>query len=82
VSFLVRGLRAYSDFEYEFRMALINRQLTGIETSFIMADAAYVHLSSSLIRQLAHFKKTLPDFVPESISEDVFKRLGVPYEKK
>ncbi|RYE96044.1 MAG: hypothetical protein EOO41_05040, partial [Methanobacteriota archaeon] len=59
----MRGLRAYSDFEYEFRMALINRKLSGIETCFLMADEAHSHVSSSLIRELARWKMTLPDFV-------------------
>ncbi len=79
VDFLVRGLRAYSDFEYEFRMALVNRKLIGIETSFLMADEKNSHISSSLIRELAHFGKTLPEFVPESIQTEVYEKLGVPY---
>ena len=44
VNFLVRGLRAFSDFEQEFRMALVNRQLSGIETIFLMSDANFSHI--------------------------------------
>jgi hypothetical protein len=80
VDFLVRGLRAYSDFEYEFRMALVNRKLIGIETSFLMADEKHSHISSSLIRELAHFGKTLPEFVPVAIQNEVYSKLGVPYD--
>lgn len=80
VDFLVRGLRAFSDFEYEFRMALINRKLTGIETSFLMADERMSFVSSSLIREVAAFGKMLPNFVPQSIQDPVFERLGVSEE--
>lgn len=75
VDYLIRGLRAFSDFEYEFRMALANRKIGGIETLFLMADAGLSHISASLIRELAHFKKRLTDFVPESIEPIVYERL-------
>lgn len=52
VNLLVRGLRAYSDFEGEFRMALINRRLSGIETAFLMADKDKEHVSSTLVREV------------------------------
>jgi pantetheine-phosphate adenylyltransferase len=61
--FLVRGLRAFSDFEFEFRMALINRKLSGIETAFLMADERMSHISSTVIREMAKSKVTLPGFV-------------------
>lgn len=75
IQFLVRGLRAFSDFEYEFRMALANRKLSGIETVFLMADEKHSHISSSLIRELAYHKSRLTEFVPSSIEEFVFNRL-------
>lgn len=56
------------------------RRLTGIETIFLMAAESNTHLSSSLIRELARWKKTIPGFVPESIADEVFARMGVPYE--
>lgn len=75
VNFLLRGLRAFSDFEAEFRMALANRKLSGIETAFLMADERTSHISSSLIRELGHFKSRLHDFVPQEIEDMIFQRL-------
>ncbi len=77
---LIRGLRAYSDWEYELRMASLNRRLSGIETSFLMADEKHVHVSSSVIRELAKFGKVLPGFVPPSIAHTVYERFGIPSE--
>lgn len=75
VDFLIRGLRAFSDFEYEFRMALANRKIGGLETLFLMADAELAHISSTFIREFAHFKKRLTDFVPQEIEQIVYERL-------
>lgn len=69
VHFLVRGLRALSDFEYELQMALANRRLSGIETIFLMADERHIQVSSSLIREIAHFGGPLKEFVPQEIEE-------------
>lgn len=80
--FLVRGLRAFDDFDMEMRMALLNRRLTGIETCFLMASQSNAHISSSLIRELARWKKSLPGFVPASIADEVYAKLGVPYERE
>jgi pantetheine-phosphate adenylyltransferase len=76
IDFLLRGLRAFSDFENEFRMALANRKLSGIETVFLMADERVGHISSTLIRELGHFKCRLHDFVPAEIEEQIFQRLS------
>lgn len=76
VDFLIRGLRAFSDFEYEFRMALANRRLSGIETVFLMADERVGHISSTLIRELGHFKSRLHDFVPKEIEDLIFQRVA------
>ena len=57
---IIRGLRALSDFEYEFRMAIMNRNLNvNIETVFLMTDEKFAHISSSLIKEI-HF---LGDFL-------------------
>ncbi|MCB1135400.1 MAG: pantetheine-phosphate adenylyltransferase [Chlamydiia bacterium] len=72
VTHLLRGLRAFSDFEYEFRMALANRKLSGIETLFLMADPRLSHISSTLIRDIARNGARLKDFVPEAIEDQVF----------
>lgn len=75
VAFIVRGLRAFSDFEYEFRMALANRKIGNTETLFLMADAELAYISATLIRELSFFGKRLHDFVPDSIEPIVFERL-------
>lgn len=72
IQFLLRGLRAFSDFEYEFRMALANRKLTQIETLFLMADPNLAHISSSLIRDIASHDCRLHDFLPAAIEEQVY----------
>jgi len=65
---LVRGLRAVSDFEYEFQMALMNRhQAPQIETVYLMPDAKYVYLSSSMIKVVARHKGNLSAFLPKSV---------------
>ena len=74
--FLVRGLRAFSDFEYEFQMALANRRLSGIETLFLMADERLSQISSSLIREIAYFKGPLHDFVPVEIEPLIRKKMS------
>jgi pantetheine-phosphate adenylyltransferase len=75
VDFLIRGLRAFSDFEYEVRMALTNRHLSGIETLFLMADEKVGHISSTLIRELGKYQSRLHDFVPAEIEAQVFERV-------
>ncbi|HAG06670.1 MAG TPA: pantetheine-phosphate adenylyltransferase [Peptococcaceae bacterium] len=65
---IVRGLRAISDFEYEFTMALTNKKLApDIETIFLMTEARYSFLSSSLIKEIALLKGCLADFVPPPV---------------
>ena len=53
VSAIVKGLRSSSDFDYELPMATMNRQLSGVETVFLPAEAHYIHLSSTLIKEVA-----------------------------
>ena len=57
-------------------MALTNRRLSGIETVFLMADERVGHISSTLIRELGHFKSRLNDFVPHEIEELIFQRVS------
>lgn len=64
-SVIIRGLRAISDFEYEFQMSLTNRKLApAINTIFLMPNEKYTYLNSSLIRELAKFHADIEDFVP------------------
>ena len=75
IDFQVRGIRSYADFDSEFTMGLINRELCEKETVFLLASAERVHISSSRIRELAMFNRKLDDFVPKEIEEEVYQRL-------
>lgn len=74
IDFLIRGLRAFSDMEHEFQMALANKKIGGIETLFFMADSKYAHISSSLIREVAACGHHLKDFVPDVIEAEISSR--------
>ena len=67
VSAIVKGLRSSSDFDYELPMATMNRQLAGVETVFLPAEAHYVHLSSTLIKEVNVLGGDISDFVPKSV---------------
>ena len=76
-SAIVKGLRAMSDFEYEFQMALTNKKLNPeVETLFLTTSTQYMYLSSSMIKQIASMNGDISDFVPDEIHEDIVKRLG------
>ncbi|MGA7837085.1 MAG: pantetheine-phosphate adenylyltransferase [Ignavibacteriaceae bacterium] len=67
---IIRGLRAVSDFEYEFQMALMNRKLAGkISTVFLMPHEKYTYLNSSIVRNLASFHSDVNDFVPPNVNK-------------
>ncbi|HKL74760.1 MAG TPA: pantetheine-phosphate adenylyltransferase [Halanaerobiales bacterium] len=69
-SAILRGLRAVSDFEGEFQMASMNRELDGdIETVFFMTDAKYAFLSSSVVKEVAQFNGDVSSLVPECVSD-------------
>jgi len=73
---LVRGLRAVTDFEYEFQMALTNKKLNeNVETVFLTTSTEYMFLSSSIVKQVVHFGGDIADFVPGCIYEDIIKKL-------
>ena len=73
---VVKGLRAVTDFEYEFQMSLINKQLNpDIETVFINTAQEYMFLSSSVVREVASFGGDVSQFVPDPISEEITKKL-------
>ena len=72
---IIRGLRAMSDFEYEFQMALMNRQLAPeIETFFIVTDPKYSYVSSSSVREIFRFGGTVKDVVPVGVYERLRER--------
>jgi len=67
---IIRGLRAVSDFEYEFQMALMNRKISnGITTVFLMPHEKYTYLNSSIVRELARLNASVSDFVPQFVAE-------------
>lgn len=73
---IIKGLRAMSDFEYEFQMALTNKALNpDVETIFLTTSAQYMYLSSSVVREVASLGGDISNFVPESIRDDIIKRL-------
>ena len=70
--FIVRGLRAFTDFEYEFQRALLLKEIDNkLETVFIMTNAKYSFVSSSGVRELATFGGQLKDLIPECIEQRV-----------
>ncbi len=67
---IVRGLRAVSDFEFEFQMALMNRKLQPkVETIFLMPHDEYIYLSSRLVKEIASYGGEIADFVPACVAE-------------
>ncbi|MCL2486558.1 MAG: pantetheine-phosphate adenylyltransferase [Oscillospiraceae bacterium] len=73
---IVKGLRAVSDFEYEFQMALANRKLSPeIETVFLTTQADHMFLSSSVVKQIASFGGDISGFVPEAVCDIISERL-------
>lgn len=73
---IVKGLRAVSDFESEFQMALINRKINpSLDTMFLTADSQYMFLSSSVIKELGTYGVELSDFLPSEIISDFQARI-------
>ena len=73
---LIKGLRAVTDFEFEFQQALTNKKLNAeLETMFIITDSQYIYLSSSMVKQVAQFGGDVTGFLPEVIREEVVLRL-------
>ena len=73
-SVVIRGLRAVSDFESEFQMAQVNHHIQpDVETLFMMTQPQFAYISSSIVRELAHFGGDYQSFIPPAIQEDVEK---------
>ncbi len=72
---VVKGLRAVSDFEYEFQMALANRKLNSdLDTVFLMTSAENMYLSSSVVKDIAAHGGSVKGFVPDRLLEDIERR--------
>ncbi len=73
---IVKGLRAATDFEKEFQMALINHKINpGLDTMFLTAEHQYMYLSSSTVKELGMYEVDLSDFLPEAIIPAFQERL-------
>lgn len=73
---VVKGLRAMSDFEYEFQQALTNKKLNPrFETVFMTTDAENMFLSSSMVKQVCEFGGEIREFVPPEVYDDIVKRI-------
>ena len=75
--FIIKGLRAVSDYEYECQMALANRNLApDIETFFITSSPNYSYLSSSIVKELARHNAPLENLVPNEIVQDIYNKFN------
>lgn len=73
--FVIRGLRAVSDFEYEFQLASANRRLDeNVETIFLTPSESNYFISSSLVREISYYDGDVSSFVPESVQQSLKKR--------
>lgn len=75
---IVKGLRAMSDFEYEFQMALTNKKLNpDVETLFLTTSSQNMYVSSSMVKQIAGMGGDIESFVPNVIRQDIIDRLKI-----
>ena len=75
---ILRGMRAVSDFEFEFQMALMNRKLDrSIETVFIMTDYQWLYISSTIVKEVAKHGGEIRGMVPELVRERVLEKFGL-----
>ncbi len=76
VSFIIKGLRAVSDFEYEMQMAMMNRALdNSVETLFLMTNSKYSFLSSSLVKEVAKLNGDISDIVPKEVERAILNKI-------
>jgi pantetheine-phosphate adenylyltransferase len=74
---VIRGLRALSDFEYEFQMALMNRRLQpDLEVIFMVPDISYIYLSGSLVREGAELGGDIETLVPDALKKKLKTKFG------
>jgi len=75
---IIRGIRAISDFEYEFQMALMNRKLDNkVETLFLMPSNEYTYISSSLIKEVSSLGGDISGLAPKCVEEQLLKKSGI-----
>lgn len=74
---IIKGLRAVSDFDYEFQMATMNRQLApDVETMFLMTSLPFAYLSSSIVKEIAWLGGSLDDLVPENVADRLRRKVA------
>ena len=74
---MIRGVRAVSDFDYEFQIALANRKIeNAVHTIFMMPDEKYSYLSSSVVRELASYGEDISSFVSPCVAKELAKKLN------
>lgn len=79
---LVKGLRAASDFDYEFQMDLINKNINPqLETMFLTASGKYTFLSSSVVREMAHYGADLSGLVPDELKAEIEEKAKIGRQK-
>ncbi|MCD6532116.1 hypothetical protein J7K99_06715 [bacterium] len=77
IDIVIRGLRALSDFEYEFQLALANRKIyPQFETVFLMPSEQFIYLSSSMVKEIAQNGGDISQFVPPVVEEALYKKFG------
>jgi len=77
VNTIIRGLRAVSDFEYEYQMVGMNQALNDdIETVFLMADARYQSIASRLVKEIARLNGDISSFVPSKVADRLRKKFA------
>ncbi len=75
---ILRGIRAVSDMEYEFQMAMANRNLSGIETLFLMPGEAYTYVTATLVKEVARHGGDVSGMVPKAVLARLKKRMARP----
>jgi len=78
IEVVIRGMRAITDFDYEFQMALTNRKLNkNVEIVFLLSDSKYLYLTSRMVKEIASFGGCIRGMVPPYVEERLFKKLKV-----
>ncbi len=75
INIIIKGLRAISDFEFEFQMALVNKKLNpAVETLFMVTSSKYSYLSSSIVKEIAGFGGEIKDLVPPAVYDNIVQK--------
>ncbi|HIP42428.1 MAG TPA: pantetheine-phosphate adenylyltransferase [Aquifex aeolicus] len=79
INVIVRGVRLFTDFEYELQIALTNYKLAGVETIFMMPSQDYIHISSTIVRDIASYCGNLDNLVPPFVREKLREKFKCGY---